>query len=169
MKKKAKNLISWGVGLAVLAGIVTLIAVSGGGDTNSTAYSAGALVATETSFDFGTISMKNGVISHQFELKNDGPEPVVIEKVYTSCMCTTASIKDPSGKQYGNFGMPGHGLPSKTNIKINPGEVVELEAIFDPNAHGPSGVGLAQRSIYLETNSAKSPKLELKFQAMVTR
>ena len=44
-----------------------------------------------------------------------------------------------------------------------------LEAVFDPAAHGPSGVGLAQRYVYLETNSAKSPKLEISFQAMVTR
>jgi len=63
--------------------------------------------------------------------------------------------------------MPGHAGPSKTNITVKPGESVVVETIFDPAAHGPSGVGLAERSVYLESNSQKSPKLELKFSAVV--
>lgn len=169
IKKKTKNLLSWSVGLIFLVGIVALIAVSGNGNSSNPAvYSASVLTAIENSFDFNTISMKDGNVSRQFEVRNDGEEPLIIEKVYTSCMCTTAYIINNSGKKYGAFGMPGHAL-SKTNIEIGPGESAVVEAIFDPKAHGPSGVGLAQRSIYLETNSAKSPKLELSFQAMVTK
>ncbi|KKK95197.1 hypothetical protein LCGC14_2675250, partial [marine sediment metagenome] len=76
-------------------------------------------------------ALKDGNVSYKFEVKNEGEESVIIEKVYTSCMCTTAYIINNSGKKYGAFGMPGH-APSKTNIEIGPGESAVVEAIFDP-------------------------------------
>ncbi|OGZ60703.1 MAG: hypothetical protein A2932_01775 [Candidatus Spechtbacteria bacterium RIFCSPLOWO2_01_FULL_46_10] len=171
MQKKTKKLMLWAVGIILMAGIITLVVVNSGGDgqTSSSQYSASALSAVEKKFDFNTISMGNGKVSHQFEVKNDGAEKVVIEKVYTSCMCTAAYIISSDGSKYGEFSMPGHSGPSGTNIEVGPGESATVEAIFDPAAHGPSGVGLAQRSIYIETNSASSPKLEFSFQALVTR
>ncbi len=132
-------------------------------------YSASELLLGETSFDFGEIVMGDGRVSRRVELTNNGGDQVTIEKVYTSCMCTTASIITASGERYGVFGMQGHGGTAKTKIEIGAGESVTLEVVFDPAAHGPSGVGSIQRSIYIETNSAKSPKLELPFQATVTR
>ena len=170
MKKKNKNLAVWGAGLVFFVGIVGLLIIGGSkGSSNPAAYSASVLSAPENTFDFKTISMEDGEVSHMFEVKNDGAETVTIEKVYTSCMCTGAYVTDSSDKTYGKFGMPGHGGPSATNIEVGPGDSVRVEAIFDPAAHGPSGVGLANRSIYIETNSQTSPKLELSFQAMVTR
>jgi cytochrome c-type biogenesis protein len=44
-----------------------------------------------------------------------------------------------------------------------------LKAFFLGLFLGNAGVGLAQRSVYIESNSTQSPKLELKFQAIVTR
>lgn len=142
---------------------------NGGRDLNPPTQSASILSAFEKNFDFGTIAMKNGDVSKTFELKNEGPEPVVISKVYTSCMCTTAKITDAKGKKYGVFGMPGHGGgTSKANIEVGAGETIQVEAIFDPAAHGPSGVGFANRAVFLETNSNQTPKIELNFTAMVT-
>jgi len=171
MRKKTKNAASWSIGLIFLVLLVTVLFVANGNSSGSDpiSYSASALVSLEEHFDFNTISMKDGDVSHIFEIKNDGTEPINIKKVYTSCMCTTALVTNGSGKQYGKFGMPGHSLPSRTNIEIEPGGSATVEAIFDPKAHGPSGIGLAQRSVYLETDSTKSPKLELSFQATVTR
>ena len=164
---KTKNLIYWSAVLIFFVGIIALVSINGNGDnSNKIAYSASVLMATESSFDFNTISMKDGNVSHQFEVKNEGKESVIIEKIYTSCMCTSAMIIDVSGKKWGAFGMHSS---SKTKIEVDAGELIIVEAIFDPNAHGPSGVGLAERSIYLETNSAKSPKLEFSFRAMVAR
>ena len=132
--------------------------------------SAGDLASEERSYDFGTISMSAGKVSHQFTVKNTGLEPVRVGKVYTSCMCTSASVTDAGGKRYGEFGMQGHGgMSASTDIEVGAGQVVTVEVVFDPAAHGPSGVGLAQRTVYLETNSQKSPKLELGLQARVTR
>ncbi len=140
-------------------------------ETASVSFSTSASVlnSQETYFDFGTISMSDGIVSHIFEVHNEGKEPVIIKKIYTSCMCTTALITNDAGKQYGKFGMPGHGGPSQANIEVKPGESISVEAKFDPAAHGPSGVGFAERSIYLETNSQESPMVELSFSALVVR
>lgn len=129
---------------------------------------ASVLAATEDFFDFGTIKMRDGKVSRVFTVRNDGKEPMTIQSVYTSCMCTEALVTDSFGKEYGPFGMPGHTSP-RTNIAVGAGKSVNVEAVFDPAAHGPSGVGLAERTIYLETNSAEKPRIELKFKAVVTR
>ena len=164
-----KNLIILYIAGAILLG--GLFAFFSGGGKNGikpSEYSQGALVAAETEFDFGTIPMEGGDVSHRFQLKNEGEEPVLIEKVYTSCMCTIAEVFDKDGKNRGEFGMPGHG-PQRTDISVGSKEPVFIDAVFDPAAHGPSGVGLAERVIYIETNSQKSPKVELSFTATVTR
>lgn len=157
------------MGALFFVGMVILVFSYGntGSQQESSAYSASLLTANVDSFDFDTISMANGNVSHEFEIKNEGEEPVIIEKVYTSCMCTTAFITDNSGKKYGKFGMQGHGASSKTSIEIKSGEVVYVEAIFDPAAHGPSGVGEVRRIIYLETNSRVKPKIQLTIEASV--
>jgi len=165
-----KNIILGILGLIVIVagGAWTLVFVLSGDGSEATAFSLGSLSAEETFFDFGEITMANGKVNHSFEVKNNGTEPLRINKVYTSCMCTTASIIDSLGKKRGIFGMPGH-APSKADIKVGVGETVKIEAIFDPNAHGPSGVGLMERSVYIETNSSESPQLELSFRAVVMK
>lgn len=156
--------------------VLVLVVVSKKEDINSknmlstnAISSLSVLIPEEISFDFGTVSMKNGTVQHQFRITNEGNDPVVVKKVYTSCMCTAASVTDGAGKVFGPFGMPGHAGPQESNIVIRSRETVVVEAIFDPAAHGPSGVGLAQRAVYLETNSSQSPKIEFSFQAVVVR
>ena len=138
-------------------------------NTNSTQASkkpiADSLKIEETSFDFGTISMANGKVSHIFKVKNAGLEPVTMSKLYTSCMCTSASLMMGSEK-FGPFGMPGHGAIPSIKAIIAPDQEAEVEVVFDPNAHGPAGVGKIQRVVTLE-NSVGGP-VELNFSAMVT-
>lgn len=173
MKKETKKIIYWGLGILILIGV--LILMPSGGDkanksTEVSVSSASTLSVVENDFDFGSIMMQDGEVSHNFEVKNEGTEPVQIGRVYTSCACTTAYIIDSSGQEVGKFGMLGHkGLRTSADVEIAPGESVMVKAVYDPEFHGPSGVGLADRSIYIESNSSKSPKLELSFRAMVTR
>lgn len=163
-----EKLLPFAIVAIISIGVIGLFVMSSG-NAGSGDYSQGALSITEDYFDFATVSMGDGKVTHDFEIRNDSEENVVIEKVFTSCMCTSATVTTSAGRKYGIFGMQGHGGPTGTSVEVAPGESVVVEAIFDPAAHGPSGVGLAKRSIYLETNSAKSPKLEVSFQAMVTR
>jgi len=125
----------------------------------------GMLVADEPSFDFGTISMAAGKVTHIFKVKNTSADPVIVKKMYTSCMCTTASMmKD--GQTYGPFGMPGHGVVPSIDQTLNSGQEVEIAVTFDPSAHGPAGVGKISRVVYLDNNAGKP--FELKFSAFVT-
>lgn len=131
-----------------------------------TTSGAGALVPAESFYDFSTISMAAGKVSHVFKIKNSGTNPVRVKKMYTSCMCTTAMLITKDGK-VGPFGMPGHmAIPIISQI-ITPNEEASVEAVFDPAAHGPAGVGKVRRTIYIETDGQKEP-LELTFEANVT-
>lgn len=129
---------------------------------NSNAVS---LKAEETTFDFGRISMAAGPVRHTFVVTNPSSETITIEKIYTSCMCTTATLK-LDGQTFGPFGMPGHGSIPSLNQAIAPSQEIVIEAEFDPAAHGPAGIGQIDRSIIVKT-SAGQP-LELRFKTFVT-
>jgi len=82
---------------------------------------------------------------------NKTEQPVTIKKIYTSCMCTTAVLKQ-GDQSWGPYGMPGHGFMPAVNKTVRPGEELSLEVIYDPNAHGPAGVGYVERLVYLATD-----------------
>lgn len=155
------------IAIVVLGGIVWIARPNS--QTNSTASLSsntnGMLAAEEMSFDFGTISMAAGKVKHAFKIKNADNEPVVIGKMYTSCMCTTAVLLI-DGKRFGPYGMPGHGFLPKINEAIDAGKEATVEVVFDPAAHGPAGVGRIQRTITIENNAGQP--LEFGFTALVT-
>lgn len=124
-----------------------------------------ALEAEETIFDFGTISMTEGNVKHLFKIKNKGSKPVIIEKIYTSCMCTTASLII-NGETSGPYGMPGHGFIPKINKTLDVGKEAIVEVVFDPAAHGPSGVGQIKRVVTIENNAGQ--QLNFRITANVT-
>lgn len=139
-------------------------AYSDSGEVLNLSAPAGALTVDERFFDFGEISMVNGKVKHNFKVKNLSANPVSVEKIYTSCMCTSGTLilKD---KRFGPFGMPGHSATPKVSQILNPSEEAVIEAEFDPSAHGPAGVGVIQRAIYIETENGG--KIELGFKAAV--
>ena len=128
--------------------------------------SAGRLAAVETKFNFGSISMAAGKVSHRYRFRNAGTEPIVLGKMYTSCMCTTAALVKSSGRKFAPVGMPGHTPIPALNETMQPNEEAMVEVVFDPAAHGPAGIGPIDRIVTIE-NSAGQP-LELAFVANVT-
>ena len=126
---------------------------------------SGSLSAEETSFDFGTVSMKNGKVNHVFKIKNDTDSTAVVSKLFTSCMCTTASIS-VNGTKKGPFGMPGHGSIPRIDQELSAGDEAEVEVIFDPTAHGPAGVGKIERVVSVEQKNGST--LQLNIRALVT-
>jgi len=173
--KKHKDILIGVLFVVIIASTLVLFASKGARkDAGPTAELAnpGSLAAAEESFDFGSISMAAGKVTHIFAVKNTGAKPVLIKKLYTSCMCTEATLlkKDPqtsSGeKRFGPFGMPGHGFSPSINETLTSGEEVRVEVLFDPAAHGPAGIGKIERIVYLENDSGRP--LELKFSAVVT-
>jgi hypothetical protein len=121
-----------------------------------------ALTATEKLYDFGTISMANGKVDKIFKVTNLTDKDINVESVVTSCMCTVAYLESAGGEK-GPFGMPGHGGPvAKANEIIKAGESRAVRVVYDPNAHGPAGVGPVDRFIYLTDASGRTLELEIK-------
>lgn len=155
---------------AIFVGLFFLASPSAGrapaalGEASRTAK-ASALTATESPHNFGTLSMAKGQVAHNYKIKNPTSAPVTVERIFTSCMCTEATLVN-QGKRTGPFGMPGHGFGANLNEVINAGEEAEVEVVFDPAAHGPAGVGPVTREVSLEQKDAGP--LRLSFTAQVT-
>ncbi|NUQ57569.1 MAG: DUF1573 domain-containing protein [Candidatus Paceibacter sp.] len=118
---------------------------------------AGTISFEDDYFNFGTVSMSKGNVNHTFKMRNTGDKPVKISGIYTSCMCTEATLTAVGGKKFGPFGMKGHGGNNYANVTMMPGEEMMVETTVDPTAHGPQGTGPAKKAIYIETDSSREP------------
>lgn len=128
---------------------------------------SGSLTLPESFYDFGSISMANGNVEKTFSVQNTSASDVLIETIVTSCMCTEAFLETPSGEK-GPFGMPGHGIGALTKAgeTIPAGESRTIRVVFDPNAHGPAGIGLAERIVEITDRNGTATRLKIK--AVVT-
>ena len=85
--------------------------------------------------DYGEISKgDNGV--RVFKFTNIGSEPLIINKVYSSCGCT---------------------IPKKPSSPIGPGEEDEIQVKYDTNRIGP-----IRKIITVLSNAINSPTISLK-------
>lgn len=66
---------------------------------------------TEKEYNFGTIKEDNGVLSHDFQFKNEGKTPLIINEVKASCGCT---------------------VPEWPREPILPGKTGSIKVTFDP-------------------------------------
>lgn len=171
--RNAKIILSAGALILVIGGLIITARPALVADTPKAVVmvkpeagnSVSRLTAAQRNFNFGQISMAAGKVTHRYPIRNSGSEPISIRKLYTSCMCTTAALVK-NGKASEAFGMPGHAPIPSIDIPIAPQDNVYVEVIFDPAAHGPSGVGPIERVVTIE-NSAGEP-LELAFAAYVS-
>ncbi len=103
------------------------------------------------SYDFGNISQKEEITTTTFEVKNDGDKDLIIDKIETSCGCTSASIVY-QGEEGPKFSMPGHGINEKNKdwqIKIGPNQKAQLKVYYDPHAHKDfRGTAIREISIF---------------------
>ena len=166
---KSKTLITSAVFILVIIGLFawgysgragTTASVQGASGASSTVKSA--LVAPETFYDFGTISMKNWNVTKEFTVNNPTSGDITVKTVLTSCMCTTAFIVGPDGSVKGPFSMAGMGYVPPANETIKAGENRTIRVVYDPNAHGPAGVGRIDRFVTLTDSSGGILQLEIK-------
>ena len=143
----------FGIATVLIIIIGAAVLFSGNNDTNKEINNGTPrLKANETKFDFGDISMKDGLAAHNFVIENEGDGILEFSKMETSCMCTTA-VLDVDGKRSPKFGMASHGTnPRGWSEEINPGSSANLEITFDPNAHGPNSTGPITRVVTIQTN-----------------
>lgn len=154
-----KKIIIW---MLVIGGLLGILLIAN--PSKSQTETNGELAASETSYDFGTISMNEGNVTHAYTVKNTSDRPAVITKAYTSCMCTEVSV-NAGQKQFGPFGMQGHGTIPDIEVKLEPGEEAKVTAEFDPAAHGSAGIGDIERSVFVQPQTG--PRIELTFKTTV--
>ena len=114
----------------------TLFCLSG-----AIAMAAPELLVAEPKFDFGDV-FQGDKVRHVFEFVNQGDEPLLIERVRSSCGCTAVLVSSRS-------------LP--------PGSKGELQANFDSSRFR----GAVSKTIYLYSNDPLRPVMLLQIQGEV--
>ncbi len=119
-------------------------------------------------YNLGEVPLRGGIVTKEYELKNDTGTPMILQKIVTSCMCTEAKIV-VGDRQSRFFGMehPGDRNPN-LNYKIEPGETAKVIVNFDPAAHGPEGTGPFDRVVNL-TFSEPLAAVNLTFNGTVVK
>jgi hypothetical protein len=105
---------------------------------------AAKIVFAEQSYDFGTV-VEGPQITHDFKIRNEGKEPLILSNVHASCGCTVPTWpREPilPGKEsvvsatYNTSGRPGHFSKTITiesnatggkNVVTITGEVIKPE------------------------------------------
>ncbi|MFH1407488.1 MAG: DUF1573 domain-containing protein [Patescibacteria group bacterium] len=114
--------------------------------------------------DFGDISQTEGEVTNLFEITNSGKTDLIINKLDTSCGCTSASIVF-EGKEGPKFAMAGHGVesPKDWEIAIPAGKNAQLKVYYDPNVH-PDFRGEAIREVYVFSNDPINIETKVKIE-----
>lgn len=102
--------------------------------------------------DLGDVSQAKGETNALFEITNTGKTDLIINKLDTSCGCTSATIVF-NNEEGPRFAMAGHGTDSPTDwsVAIPPGESAQLKVYYDPDVHKDFR-GPAIREIYIYSN-----------------
>jgi hypothetical protein len=136
-------------------------------NTQSLGQVAGVQVNPEN-YDLGNVPINGGLVTKEYELKNDTESTIKLGNVVTSCMCTQAKVTI-GDKESRFFGMehPGDRNPS-LGYEINPGEKALVTVNFDPAAHGPQGIGPFDRVVEITFNDPSGVK-KLTFSGTVVK
>lgn len=170
--------------VAILGGSMFAFGFSSGGETalstNSSSPSSGnpspasqltplsGLEVSPQPFEFGDVFMGKGIVTKTFSLKNKTGKEIKVAKVETSCMCTEASLK-VGDTESPYFGMPGHTSNPGWQATIPSDGEAFLTAKYDPNAHGPSGTGLAKRVVRVFFSDPQNTYSDVNFTANVVK
>ena len=106
----------------------------------------------ETERDIGSVSQGQGTVSTDFEFRNIGKSDLVINKLSSSCGCTSGSIVY-KGEVGPEFAMEGHGKenPKDWEVAIKPGDTATLRVFYDPTVH-PDLEGAVTRTVSIMSN-----------------
>lgn len=111
------------------------------------------IIASEVKKDLGTVSLKKGTVTTEFAIKNEGKSDLIIDKLSSSCGCTSASL-EYQGTEGPRFYMAGHGHDAPdTNWKavIAAGDEARVKVYYDPSVH-PDLTGPVTREVSIHSN-----------------
>lgn len=149
------------IALVVFLALVSRSSGAPAGTSQDAAAATKALAADQPFHDFGTISMKDGLVQYDFTITNISSSTANIAAVDTSCMCTTAYFVHADGSQEGPFGMDGMNYRYDAGDTLAPGATTTVRVVYDPAAHGPAGVGHIDRTIDLHEEGGAVLVLEI--------
>lgn len=125
------------------------------------------LVASAYRYDFGEVSLTAGVVDTFFMVRNESSEPVTLQRVFTSCMCTTVTLQFEQGEPLGPFGMWMHGTRTPLERRVEPGEPFLVRIRWDPSVHIHARLGPVKREVRIE--SAESTPITFVITAIVVQ
>lgn len=115
--------------------ILFIVSLLASGLLISSAFAAPKLTVNDATFDFGEI-YQGDKVPHVFEFTNQGDDPLVIDRVRSSCGCTAVLVSEKN---------------------IPPGGKGELKANFDSARFR----GAVSKTIYLYSNDPDRPTMQL--------
>ena len=133
-------------GLLFVVLALALVALAGYGYRQSAAPEPPAIAVAPAVYEFGVIGPTD-VLTREFEVRNDGGRRLEINRISTSCGCTTADVDVTT---------------------IEPGGTTTLRVTFDPQAMGTdlSGADIV-RVVYLQSNDPDDPEVEVELRGRV--
>jgi len=152
----------------IIAVIATLIVFAGGfylvsrGDNSAQDLSLPKVEAADVqvspdNYDIGRVLMKSGLVTREYEIKNNSENTLKLKKIVTSCMCTRAQVV--VGDKKTRF----YAMENSTISFDIPGKsTAKLVVRFDPAAHGIQGAGKVDREVSLTFSDPVGIK-EVKF------
>ncbi len=137
--------------LAIFAGGFYFVSKGGSSvpESSLAKIEASDVQVSPESYDIGRVLMKNGVVTREYEIKNNSENTLRLKKIVTSCMCTRAQVV-VGDERTRLYAMEMNGvknpiisfdIPAKSTAKV----VVK----FDPAAHGIQGAGVVDRTVWL--------------------
>lgn len=152
-EKKMKKYKKWGILLIIVLAISGYI-------YNKTTYGPQTAVSA-MEYNFGDVSVRDGMVSTNFTIRNDGVGDLVFNDMETSCMCTTAALIN-NGVLGPSFGMKMHGTnPKNWRAVIPPGGEAILKVDYNPTVHKDMR-GPFTRTITISTNDIRDRRVEVR-------
>ncbi len=111
------------------------------------------IVLSETKKDLGIVSQKDGTVTTEFTIRNDGGSDLVIDKLSSSCGCTSGRLVY-RGVEGPRFYMAGHDYPEPDpgwQAAIAPGDEATIAVYYDPTVH-PELTGPVTRTLSIHSN-----------------
>lgn len=151
--------------LLILGGGVYILSVTTANPAQVNLAQNAKVEVDQKTYDWGDISYSGPDASKTFTIKNTGTDILKLTNIKTSCACTYVQLTI-EGKMSPKFGM--HTTSSWVG-EVAAGREAQLTVVFDPDFHGPQGVGPMERLVSVETNDISNPALEFSLKGVVVK
>ena len=106
-QKKKRKIFFIYIPIIVVIAIITIGIVNSRTNTDD-GQGTPKIVIDPLAYDAGVVSMGDDAVQYTYEIKNNGDEDLKINRIWTSCMCTTAQLQvndeiiRSDGRKYGD-------------------------------------------------------------------